>query len=57
MSIRKHGRRRAIALGLAGAFAAPSVVRGQLRWKPAKPITVYNPVSYTHLTLPTIRLV
>lgn len=47
MSIRQHGRRRAIALGLgfAGALAAPNVVRGQLRWKPVKPVTVYNPLA------------
>src|SRR5262245_41326034 len=45
MSIRQHGRRRAIVLGLAGMIAAPNVARGQLRWKPAKPITVYNPLA------------
>ena len=40
-----YGRRRAIALGLAGVVAAPNVVRAQLRWKPDRPITVYNPLA------------
>ena len=41
----QYGRRRAIALGLAGVVAAPNVVRAQLRWKPDRPITVYNPLA------------
>ena len=45
MSIRQRHGRRGLLLGLAGAMAAPNVVRGQLRWKPTGPITVYNPLA------------
>ena len=45
MSTRHFGRRHAIALGLAGTLATPNVVRAQLRWKPDRPITVYNPLA------------
>jgi tripartite-type tricarboxylate transporter receptor subunit TctC len=45
MTTRQYGRRRAIALGVAGALATPNVVCAQLRWKPDRPITVYNPLA------------
>ena len=44
-------RRRVLASMAAGALAAPGLIRAQGAWKPDKP------VSYTHLTLPTILLV
>ncbi|MCX7275009.1 MAG: tripartite tricarboxylate transporter substrate binding protein [Burkholderiales bacterium] len=37
--------RRAVVLGLAGAVAAPAVVRAQPKWKPERPITIYNPFA------------
>lgn len=32
-------------LGIAGAIAAPGVVRAQAKWKPERPITIYNPFA------------
>jgi tripartite-type tricarboxylate transporter receptor subunit TctC len=37
--------RRAVVLGLAGAVAAPAAVRAQPKWKPERPITIYNPFA------------
>jgi tripartite-type tricarboxylate transporter receptor subunit TctC len=37
--------RRAVVLGLAGAAAAPAIVRAQPKWKPERPITIYNPFA------------
>jgi tripartite-type tricarboxylate transporter receptor subunit TctC len=45
MTNRPYSRRRALALGIAGAIAAPNIARAQLRWKPDRPITVYNPLA------------
>lgn len=45
MGTHLHGRRRAIALGMAGVIATPNIARGQLQWKPDRPITVYNPLA------------
>ena len=39
------GRRHVLALGAAATLAAPQVARGQARWKPERPITVYNPFA------------
>jgi len=38
-------RRRTLAAGLAGALAAPAILRAQPRWKPDRPIVVYNPFA------------
>ena len=38
-------RRRFAALAGAAFLAAPAVVRGQAKWKPEKPITIYNPFA------------
>ncbi len=40
-----HSGRRGLLLGLAGAAAAPAYVRAQNRWKPDRPITIYNPFA------------
>lgn len=46
MSSRTHDpRRRGLTLGFAGALAAPGLARGQARWKPERPIVVYNPFA------------
>ena len=37
--------RRGLLLGLAGAAAAPAYVRAQNRWKPERPIVIYNPFA------------
>ncbi len=43
--VNRHlGRRRAIAAA-AATLAAPGLARGQLRWKPDRPMTVYNPLA------------
>ncbi|MFT4099491.1 MAG: tripartite tricarboxylate transporter substrate binding protein [Burkholderiaceae bacterium] len=33
------------AAAAAGALAAPAIVRAQTRWKPERPITIYNPFA------------
>lgn len=38
-------RRHFAALGGAAVIAAPMVARGQGKWKPEKPITIYNPFA------------
>ncbi|MFO1082435.1 MAG: tripartite tricarboxylate transporter substrate binding protein [Reyranellaceae bacterium] len=38
-------RRRTALLAGVGVLAAPMVARSQLRWKPDRPITVYNPLA------------
>lgn len=38
-------RRQAVKLGLASAVALPSLARAQARWKPERPITIYNPFA------------
>lgn len=46
MTDRRNGLPRRTALVAAVAtLAAPSIARGQLRWKPDRPITVYNPLA------------
>ncbi len=42
---RPIGRRRATTLALASGLAMPVVARAQTRWKPDRPITVYNPFA------------
>ncbi len=39
------GRRHVLALGAAATLAAPQIARGQARWKPDRPITIYNPFA------------
>jgi tripartite-type tricarboxylate transporter receptor subunit TctC len=38
-------RRRGVVLGAAAALAAPALVSAQARWKPEKPIVIYNPFA------------
>ena len=38
-------QRRRVVLGLAGAVAAPAIVRAQPKWKPERPIVIYNPFA------------
>ncbi|MFO1196789.1 MAG: tripartite tricarboxylate transporter substrate binding protein [Burkholderiaceae bacterium] len=38
-------RRRAVALGVTTALAVPSLARAQPRWRPERPITIYNPFA------------
>jgi hypothetical protein len=49
-------RRRFATLAGAAAFAAPMVARGQERWKPEKPITIYNPFAAGGVTDVHMRL-
>lgn len=49
------------AAAAAGALAAPAIVRAQTRWKPERPITIYNPfaaggITDIHLRALTERL-
>ncbi|HPU53701.1 MAG TPA: tripartite tricarboxylate transporter substrate binding protein [Burkholderiaceae bacterium] len=37
--------RRSVVLGIAGTLAAPAIVRAQTRWKPERPISIYNPFA------------
>jgi tripartite-type tricarboxylate transporter receptor subunit TctC len=37
--------RRRVVLGIAGTLAAPAIVRAQSKWKPERPITIYNPFA------------
>ncbi len=39
------GRRQLLAAGVAGALAAPAIVRAQARWIPERPIIIYNPFA------------
>ncbi len=41
----KRLTRRTAMVAAAAALATPSVVRGQLRWKPDRPMTIYNPLA------------
>lgn len=41
----RSDRRRLLAAGLAGAVSAPAIVRAQSRWKPERPIVIYNPFA------------
>jgi len=45
-----HAGRRSVVLGLAGALAAPAIVRAQTRWKPERPIVIYNPFAAGGIT-------
>jgi tripartite-type tricarboxylate transporter receptor subunit TctC len=38
-------RRRLLAVAAASPLAMPMVARGQARWRPERPITVYNPLA------------
>ena len=49
-------RRRFAALAAATTLAAPMVARGQARWKPEKPITIYNPFAAGGVTDVHVRL-
>jgi tripartite-type tricarboxylate transporter receptor subunit TctC len=53
-------RRRFAALAgaaaLAAPMAAPGIARGQTRWKPEKPITIYNPFAAGGVTDVHVRL-
>ena len=49
-------RRRQLAALAAAAVAAPGLARGQGRWKPEKPITIYNPFAAGGVTDVHIRL-
>ncbi len=51
MTYRSHqAGRRSVVLGLAGALAAPAIVRAQTRWKPERPIVIYNPFAAGGIT-------
>ena len=41
----KRLTRRTAMVAAAATLATPSVVRGQLRWKPERPMTIYNPLA------------
>ncbi len=49
-------RRRQFAALAAATVAAPGLARGQARWKPEKPITIYNPFAAGGVTDVHIRL-
>ena len=49
-------RRHLAALAGASALAAPMVARGQSRWKPEKPITIYNPFAAGGVTDVHVRM-
>jgi len=49
-------RRRLAALAGASALAAPMASRGQSRWKPEKPITIYNPFAAGGVTDVHVRM-
>lgn len=44
-SCTSHPSRRRVLAGLAASLAGPAVVRAQARWKPERPIVVYNPFA------------
>ena len=43
--MRNLGRRRVLVSLAGGGLAAPALLRAQTAWKPAKPITIYNPLA------------
>lgn len=43
-------RRRLLAAGAGAALAAPAIVRAQTRWKPDRPIVIYNPFAAGGIT-------
>ncbi|HJQ57981.1 MAG TPA: tripartite tricarboxylate transporter substrate binding protein [Vineibacter sp.] len=43
-------RRRLLALAAVAPLATPMLARGQARWRPERPITVYNPLAAGGLT-------
>lgn len=49
-------RRHFSALAAAAALAAPTVARSQSKWKPEKPITIYNPFAAGGVTDVHLRL-
>jgi tripartite-type tricarboxylate transporter receptor subunit TctC len=49
-------RRHFTALVGAATLAAPTVVRGEARWRPEKPITIYNPFAAGGVTDVHVRL-
>ena len=49
-------RRQFAALAGAATLAAPMLARGQARWKPEKPITIYNPFAAGGVTDVHIRM-
>ncbi len=49
-------RRHFTALAGAAVLAAPMVARGEARWKPEKPITIYNPFAAGGVTDVHVRL-
>ena len=44
------------AAAVAAPLSAPTVAHGQARWKPAKPITIYNPFAAGGVTDVHMRL-
>ena len=56
VSVRAAVSRRRFAALAAAAIASPAVVRGQARWKPDKPITIYNPFAAGGVTDVHVRL-
>ena len=48
--------RRAAVLGLAGTLAAPAILRAQTRWRPERPIVIYNPFATGGITDLHMRL-
>lgn len=56
VSVRAAVSRRRFAALAAAAIASPAVVRGQSRWKPDKPITIYNPFAAGGVTDVHVRL-
>lgn len=49
-------RRRVTALAGAAILAAPMIARGEARWRPEKPITIYNPFAAGGVTDVHVRL-
>ena len=49
-------RRRFAALVGASVLAVPMLARGQAKWKPEKPITIYNPFAAGGVTDVHVRL-
>jgi len=49
-------RRRALVTGLSTLLAAPGLARAQARWKPERPITIYNPFAVGGITDLHLRL-
>lgn len=55
-AVRATVSRRRFAALAAAAVASPAAVRGQSRWKPDKPITIYNPFAAGGVTDVHVRL-